>query len=71
MPQSTVITAQLPIKKQYSTGWVTQKIQLGEEIDALAYHEESQCFVLGVSQMVDFILPEDDGPGHGNHEGNF
>ena len=53
-------TAQLPPNRQYDTGWVIQRIPLGEEVQALSYHEEQDAYVLGTITPVDFKLPEDD-----------
>ena len=61
--------AQLPSQSQYETGWATKRIPLGEEVHALAYHEEMDAYVLGTSTTVDFRLPEDEFHSHWTAEG--
>ena len=61
--------AQLPSQSQYETGWVTRRIPLGEEVHALAYHEEMDAYVLGTSTTFDFRLPEDEFHSHWTAEG--
>ena len=53
-------TAQLPSQTQYQAGWATRRIPLGEEVHALAYHEEMDAYVLGTSTSFEFKLPEDE-----------
>ncbi|KAF6229894.1 hypothetical protein HO133_004231 [Letharia lupina] len=56
--------AQLSSQSRYETGWVTKRVPLGEEIHALAYHEEMDAYVLGTCTIVDFKLPEDEFHSH-------
>ena len=56
--QGSVVTARLPPESQYSTGWVTQTILLGEEIGALDYHDMQNSYVIGTSQKCDFKMPD-------------
>lgn len=53
-------TATLPSESQFSTGWVTCRLLLGEEVQSLDYHEEKDVHVLGTSRKADFKLPEDE-----------
>ena len=59
----------MPPQSQYGAGWVTKRLPLGEEVHALAYHEEMDSYVLGTSTIVDFKLPEDDFHSHWTTEG--
>ncbi|KAK4691022.1 cleavage and polyadenylation specificity factor subunit 1, partial [Lecanoromycetidae sp. Uapishka_2] len=52
--------AQLPLHSQYDTGWVTQRIPLGQEVHALSYQPEKDAYILGTSTTVPFRLPEDE-----------
>ncbi|MCJ1428150.1 mRNA cleavage and polyadenylation factor subunit [Sticta canariensis] len=52
--------AKLPSASGYSTGWVTRRIFLGEEVQALDYHQEKDCYVIGIVHTADFRLSEDD-----------
>ena len=61
--------AQLPSQSQYETGWVTKRVPLGEEVHALAYHEEMDAYVLGTSTTFDFKLPDDEFHSHWTTEG--
>lgn len=52
---------QLPLANSYGTlGWSTRKIQLGEQVDAIAYHRDKDVFIVGLSSNIPFKLPEDD-----------
>lgn len=52
--------AKLPSACQYSTGWVTRRIFLGEEVQALDYHQGKDSYVIGTVHTTDFRLSEDD-----------
>lgn len=52
--------ARLPSECQYITGWVTRTISLGEEIQALDYHEAQDSYVIGTSQKCDFKVPDNE-----------
>ncbi|KAL9591984.1 MAG: hypothetical protein Q9179_007176, partial [Wetmoreana sp. 5 TL-2023] len=52
--------AQLPANSHYSTGWITRKVPFGEDVHAVDYHGPSATYVVGVSQRVDFRLPDDE-----------
>lgn len=67
--QGVARAAQLPSESQYETGWVTRRVPLGEEVHAIAYHEEMDTYVLGTSTIVDFKLPEDEFHNHWTAEG--
>lgn len=58
--QGSVLTAKLPSENQYSTGWVTQTIVLGDTIEALDYHDEQNSYVIGTSRKCDFKMPDTD-----------
>ncbi|KAL9046240.1 MAG: hypothetical protein Q9214_000876 [Letrouitia sp. 1 TL-2023] len=58
--QGHVNVAQLPQDSRFETGWVTRKIPLGEEVQALDCHPPSQTYVIGTSSKTDFKLPEDE-----------
>ncbi|KAL9608934.1 MAG: hypothetical protein Q9167_006257 [Letrouitia subvulpina] len=55
-----VNVAQLPQDSRFETGWVTRKIPLGEEVQALDCHPPTQTYVIGTSSKTDFKLPEDE-----------
>lgn len=67
--QGITRAAQLSSQSRYETGWVTKRVPLGEEIHALAYHEEMDAYVLGTCTIVDFKLPEDEFHSHWTAEG--
>ena len=67
--QGVTRAAQLPSQRRYETGWVTRRVPLGEEVHALAYHEEMDVYVLGTSTTLDFRLPEDEFHSHWTAEG--
>ncbi|KAL9597081.1 MAG: hypothetical protein Q9219_005364 [cf. Caloplaca sp. 3 TL-2023] len=55
-----ITVAQLPLESQYHSGLVTRKIAFGEDVHALDYHEPTATYVVGVSRMADFKLPDDE-----------
>ncbi|KAI4268561.1 MAG: hypothetical protein LQ337_007774, partial [Flavoplaca oasis] len=55
-----IIFAKLPADCHYHTGWVTKKTTFGEDVHAIDYHEPSRSYILGISQKVDYKLPEDE-----------
>ncbi|MCJ1464049.1 mRNA cleavage and polyadenylation factor subunit [Pseudocyphellaria aurata] len=52
--------AKLPSPGQYSTGWVTRRIFLGDEVQALDFHQGKDSYVIGTNHTTDFKLSEDD-----------
>lgn len=42
------------------TGWVTHKVDLGEQVDALAYFAPKNLYAVGTSVKQSFKLPDDD-----------
>lgn len=58
--QGHINVAQLPPDIRIETGWVTRKIPLGEEVQALDWHSPSQTYVIGTSNKTDFKLPDDE-----------
>lgn len=58
--QGSVLAARLPSECQYITGWVTRTISLGEEIQALDYHEGQDSYVIGTSHKGDFKQPDNE-----------
>lgn len=55
-----VTTAQLPFDSHYSTGWVTRKIAIGEQVESIDYHNRTDSYVVGTSRNVDYKLPADE-----------
>ena len=53
-----MLAANLPSKNSYHTGWVTQTIPLGEEIQALDFHYGQNAYVIGTNQKCDFKIPD-------------
>lgn len=49
-----MLAARLPSETQYHTGWVTQTIPVGEEVDAFDYHEAQDAYVIGTNHKDDF-----------------
>ena len=68
--QGVVRSATLPRETQYSTGWATRKITLGEDISAFDFHEKTGFYVIGTSRRVDYKLPEDELHYEWSNEGN-
>ncbi|KAL8931936.1 MAG: hypothetical protein Q9216_007019, partial [Gyalolechia sp. 2 TL-2023] len=58
--EGSIKFAQLPAHCQFHTSWVTQKVALGEDVYALDYHDPTATYVLGVSDKVEFKLPDDE-----------
>ncbi|KAI9680096.1 MAG: mRNA cleavage and polyadenylation factor subunit [Caeruleum heppii] len=57
----TLRVAQFPSEiATTETGWSVRRIPLDVNVDALSYHEDMHCYVLGVSEKVGFDLPKDD-----------
>ncbi|KAL9101501.1 MAG: hypothetical protein Q9163_003249 [Psora crenata] len=52
--------AMLPLHSSYATGWVSQKISLDSEVNALSYHSPSQTYILSTIAKSPFKLPEDE-----------
>ena len=53
--------AQLPRASRYGdTGWVMRKVDLQEEVQAVAFYEPKQLYCVASSEKVMFKLPEDD-----------
>jgi len=53
--------SQLPIETNFTElGVSLQKVELGEDIHAVAYHPPMDCYVVATSSRVDFELPKDD-----------
>ncbi|KAI9842274.1 MAG: mRNA cleavage and polyadenylation factor subunit [Sclerophora amabilis] len=59
--EGVVRVSQLPQGVRYAdTGWSTRTVDIGEEIEALAYHPPTETYVIATSEKVDFELPKDD-----------
>ncbi|KAI9758008.1 MAG: hypothetical protein M4579_003244 [Chaenotheca gracillima] len=56
-----VRVSRLPDGVRYTeTGWSTKTVDLGEEVQALAYHEPTATYAVATSTIVDFDLPKED-----------
>ncbi|KAF2099428.1 hypothetical protein NA57DRAFT_74928 [Rhizodiscina lignyota] len=42
------------------SGWPTRKIDFGEQVDGLAYHDAQECYAIGTCMKANYKLPEDD-----------
>jgi hypothetical protein len=42
------------------TGWVTQTVWLGQEVEALDYHEGQNSYVIGTRNKCDFKWPDNE-----------
>ena len=71
MYQGMVQSAILPENNQYSTGWATRKITLGEDISVFDFHERTGFYIIGTSRKIDFKLPDDDLHYEWGTEGDF
>jgi cleavage and polyadenylation specificity factor subunit 1 len=57
----TTRIAQLPPSCRYGdAGWVTRKVDFGEEVQAVAYYEPKGLYCVATTEKVMFKLPEDD-----------
>ena len=63
--------AQLPDGCRFHTGWVTQKIAFGEEVQAVDCYQQTGTYVVGVSSKVNFKLPEDETHTEWTSEGQY
>lgn len=52
--------ATLPVNSQYTTGWVTRKVDIGEQVEALDYHGNTGVYVLGTSRKLNYKLSDDE-----------
>ena len=53
--------AQLPASADFGhSEWVSQKIELGEDVAHLTFFERTGSYVLATSKLADFQLPQDD-----------
>ncbi|KAM3065438.1 mRNA cleavage and polyadenylation factor subunit [Clarireedia jacksonii] len=53
--------AQLPPDYTFAEiGMALRKIELGEDVHAVAYHPPMECYVVGTSTFTEFELPKDD-----------
>ena len=55
-----VTTAQLPVESQYSTGWVTRRIAIGEQVESVDYHTRTDSYVIGTSKHTSYKLSPDE-----------
>lgn len=52
---------QLPPSHRFAdSGWPTRKVDFGEQVDALAYYDPQDCYVMGTCNKMDYKLPDDD-----------
>jgi cleavage and polyadenylation specificity factor subunit 1 len=53
--------AQLPEGFEYGElGWGIRKIQLGQEVQCIAYHEPMHSYIMATNSKTEFELPRDD-----------
>lgn len=50
----------LPSETLFDHTWALRKVDIGEQVDHLAYATSSGTYVLGTSHSANFKLPEDD-----------
>lgn len=55
----------------FTTGWAIEKLHTMNTIRAFTYHEQSDRYVVGTSQKVDFRLPKDGFHPEWESEGEF
>ncbi|MCJ1405837.1 mRNA cleavage and polyadenylation factor subunit [Xylographa trunciseda] len=55
-----ISAAQLPPHTEFSTGWLAETLLRGKNINAFDYHAMTDRYVLGISENVEFKLPEDE-----------
>ena len=58
--QASVTAATLPVHSHYTTGWVTRKIDVGEQVEAIDYQSSTEIYVLGTSRKVNYKLSDDE-----------
>ncbi|KAG7005916.1 protein CFT1 [Physcia stellaris] len=57
---ASVTAATLPVHSHYTTGWVTRKIDIGEQVEAIDYQSSTEIYVLGTSRKVNYKLSDDE-----------
>ena len=51
---------QFPGETRFDYSWTLRKVQLGEQVDHLAYSSPSDTYVIGTSCKTGFKLPDND-----------
>jgi cleavage and polyadenylation specificity factor subunit 1 len=63
---------QLPPHSRYGdTGWVTRKVDLGEEVQFTRYFPNKEVYAIATNHRAEFKLPEDDYHQEWAREGMF